>query len=158
MTDLIATVLPDDDAPPAALIVNDGFFPDVDPAAFREQLRVRESVTDPRAREALIAAIMGVGRDLATWSVTQRASGHTRLADVPAPKIDGTSRLELLYRRAVFTLAKAELVERYRDVELTPRGDRKAEDLDPSVSELRRDSLYAIRDMLDVTRVAVELI
>lgn len=81
-----------------------------------------------------------------------------RVADVTAPKIDGTSRLELLYRRAVFTLAKAELVERYRDVELTPRGDRKAEDLDPSVSELRRDSLYAIRDMLDVTRVAVELI
>ena len=35
---------------------------------------------------------------------------------------------------------------------------RKAEDLEPSVTELRRDSIHAIRDMLGVTRTTVELI
>jgi hypothetical protein len=65
VTDLIATVLPDEDTPPPALIINDGFFPEVDPAMFREQHRIRDAVTPARAREALIAAMLTVYRDLA---------------------------------------------------------------------------------------------
>jgi len=161
MTSIVANILPDDNAaadPASAPIVNDGFFPNVDPALFREQLRIRDAVTPARAREALIAAILGVGRDLAAWAVTKIADGHDKLASVPSPSIDGTSRLVLLYRRAVFTAAKAELVERYRDTDMTGAGQRKAEDLEPSVGELRRDSLHAIRDILAVTRTTVELI
>ena len=163
MTDLIATVLPDDDTPAPALIVNDGFFPDIDPAMFREQHRIRDAITPARAREALIAAMLTVHRDLAAWSMRHRAAGTLRLEDVRGTDgalsaIDGTSTLVLLYRRAVFTAAKAEVVERYRDVDLTGAGQRKAEDLEPSVSELRRDSLYAIRDILAVGRITVELI
>lgn len=158
MTDLIATVLPDDDTPSPAVIVNDGFFPDIDPAMFRDQHRIRDAVTPARAREALIAAILTVGSDLGAWRAAYRASGVFRLETVPAPVIDGISTLVLLYRRAVFTAAKAEVVERYRDIDLTSAGQRKAEDLEPSVSELRRDSLHAIRDILGVTRTCVELI
>jgi hypothetical protein len=161
MTSIIANILSDDDAaadPASAPIVNDGFFPDVDPASFREQLRIREAVTPARARDTLIAAILTVGRDLRAWSAGQRAIGHAKLADVSADTIDGQSCLILLYRRAVFTAAKAEVVERYRDIDITGAGQRKAEDLEPSVGELRRDSLHAIRDMLDVTRTTVELI
>jgi hypothetical protein len=153
---IIATVLPDEDTPAPALIANDGFFPDIDPAMFREQHRIRDAVTPARAREALIAGILTVGRDLTAWAAGHRAEGILRL--VPASTIDGISTLVLLYRRAVFTAAKAEVVERYRDVDLTGAGQRKAEDLDPSVAELRRDSLHAIRDMLAVTRTCVELI
>lgn len=157
---MLATVLPaDDDADPAALpIANDGWLPDIDPAMFREQQRIRDSVTPARAREALIAAMLTVRRDLAAWIVMRRADGRTRLEDVPADTIDGASTLVLLYRRAVFTAAKAEVVERYRDVDLTPAGKAKADELEPSVAELRRDSLYAIRDLLAVGRVTVELI
>ena len=160
---MIATVLPDEDAPAPALIVNDGFFPDIDPAMFREQHRIRDAVTPARAREALIAAILSVYRDLSAFALQHRAAGTMRLADVRFPDgsvsmIDGTSTLVLLYRRAVFTAAKAEVVERYRDADTTGAGQRKVEDLEPSVSELRRDSLYAIRDILAVGRITVELI
>ena len=158
MTGLIATVLPDEDTPAPPPISNDGFFPDIDPGMFRDQHRIREAVTPARAREALVAAMLTVGRDLAAWGARHRATGINRLESVPAPTIDGTSTLILLYRRAVFTAAKAEVVERYRDVDLTSVGQRKVEDLEPSVSELRRDSLYAIRDMLAVGRITVELI
>ena len=72
--------------------------------------------------------------------------------------IDGTSTFVLLYRRAVFTAAKAEVVERYRDIDLTGAGQRKADDIDPSVTELRRDSLHAIRDIRGVTRTTIDLI
>lgn len=163
MTDLIATVLQDEDTPVPALIINDGFFPDIDPAMFRKQHRIRDAVTSDRAREALIAAMLAVYRDLAAWSLGHRAAGVKTLADVrlsdgKISTIDGLNTLVLLYRRAVFTAAKAEVVERYRDVDLTSAGQRKVEDLEPSVTELRRDSIHAIRDMLGVTRTAVELI
>lgn len=163
MTGLIATVLPDEDTPAPALIVNDGFFPDIDPAVFRKQHRIRDAVTPDRAREALIAAMLAVYRDLATWALSHRAAGTRKLADVrlsdgSISTIDGINTLVLLYQRAVFTAAKAEVVERYRDLDLTSAGQRKAEDLEPSVTELRRDSIHAIRDMLGVTRTTVELI
>ena len=163
MTGLIATVLPDEDTPAPALIVNDGFFPDIDPAVFRKQHRIRDAVTPDRAREALIAAMLAVYRDLAAWALSHRAAGvrkldDVRLSDGSISTIDGINTLVLLYQRAVFTAAKAEVVERYRDVDLTSAGQRKAEDLEPSVTELRRDSLHAIRDMLGVTRTTVELI
>jgi hypothetical protein len=163
VTGLIATVLPDDDTPPPAVIINDGFFPDIDPAMFRDQHRIRDAVTPARAREALIAAILTVNGDLSGFARGHRVAGTMTLAAVRSTDgsiatIDGTSTLVLLYRRAVFTAAKAEVVERYRDTDLTREGARKAEDLEPTVSELRRDSLHAIRDMLSMTRTCVELI
>ena len=82
MTGLIATVLPDEDTPAPALIVNDGFFPDIDPAVFRRQHRIRDAVTPDRAREALIAAMLAVYRDLAAWALSHRAAGTQKLDDV----------------------------------------------------------------------------
>ncbi len=158
MSDFIANVLPDVDQPAPAIIVNDGWFPDIDPAMFKEQQRIRDGVTPARMREALIAAILTVRRDLNAWAAGHRAAGAASLDAIEADRIDNTSALVLLYRRAVFTAAKAEVVERYRDVDTTGAGQRKAEDLEPSVGELRRDSLHAIRDMLGVGRTTIELI
>jgi len=78
---IIATVLPDVDTPAPALIRNDGFFPDIDPVMFREQHRIRDAVTPARAREALIAGILTVGRDLAAWAAGHRAAGITHLPE-----------------------------------------------------------------------------
>lgn len=141
-----------------ALIVNDGWFPDVDPAAFAEWLRLRESITAPRRRDALTAAIITVGNDLDAWAESKRADGHASLDAVSDRSIDGVPRLVLLYTRAVYSYAKAELVEGYRDVDLTGAGQRKAEEIEPVSAELRRDAIYAIRDILNVGRTTVELI
>ena len=148
-----------DDAPAGeAPIVNDGFFPDVDPALFAREMRVRDAVTPERRRRALIDAIITVGNQLAAWRARQLLAGCATLAGVPSPAIDGESRLVQLYRTAVFGEAKAKLVERYRDTDITRAGKDQVEDLDPSIGELRRDSVYAVRDILGVGRVAVELI
>ncbi len=145
-------------APASAPIANDGFLPDIDVASFREVSRIRDAVTAPRAREALIGAMISAARDLTPWVIARRAEGAATLADVEAPTIDGESILVHAYRRAIFCYAKADLVERYRDVDTTQAGQRRAEDLDETPGELRRDALHAIRDMLGVGRTAVELI
>jgi hypothetical protein len=145
---------PDD----ATIVTNDGWFPDIALGDFREEMRIRDSVTVPRQRKAVRDAIIAVSNDLVDWAAKQVAAGHASLAAVPAPRVDGESRLALSYRSAVFARAKADLVERYRDIDITDSGNRRAEDLDASIGELRRDAIHAVRDILGVTRTTVDLI
>jgi len=140
------------------VIANDGWFPDVDPVAFRRQMRIRDGVTPDRLREAILGAMITVGDNLAAWRAPLEAGGAATLAAVPAPGLGGESRLLVLYRRALGAFAKADLVERYRDMDLTGAGQRQVGDLDASIEELRRDGIFAIRDMIGRPRLLAELI
>ncbi len=141
-------------------IVIDGWYPPIAPDLFRREHKIAADVTADRVREVLVAGIFAVVRDLGDWSRRHRAGGIATLAAVPSdlPRIDGQDPLVLLFRRAVFTQAKAELVERYRDMDITGAGTRGVETLGPSIGELRRDSVHAVRDILGVGRTTVELI
>lgn len=152
------SIIPAIDTTPEAIVTNDGWFPDVDPAQLRAQMRIRDGVTAERLREAILGAMISIGNNLAAWRAPHEASGRASLADVPAPQLGGESRLIVLYRRAIGALTKADLVERYRDMDLTGAGQRQVNDLDQSVEELRRDATHAIRDILGRTRTDVELI
>ncbi|MCO1344221.1 head completion/stabilization protein [Burkholderia multivorans] len=55
-------------------------------------------------------------------------------------------------------LAKATLIERYRDYDTTGDGARRADELEPQSDELRRDARWAISDIVGRPRVTVELI
>ncbi|MDB5717266.1 MAG: head completion/stabilization protein [Sphingomonas bacterium] len=145
-------------AGPEAVIVNDGWFPDVDPAKVRTAINVRDGVSPARLREAILSAIISAGVDLAAWAALRTAEGRATLAAVPAPTLDGESRLVLLYHRAICAFVKAELAERYRDNDLTGDGQREVGALAGSIDDLRRDARHAIRDFLGRTRTAVELI
>jgi hypothetical protein len=158
VTDIDLPIVENDEPTVERLITNDGFFPDIDPVQFAGEMRIRDGVTPERRRRALIDAIITVGNQLVAWRETRVLGGLATLAAVASPKIDGESRLVQLYRTAVFSEAKAKLVERYRDADITKAGKDQVEDLEPSIGELRRDSVYAVRDILGVGRVVVELI
>ncbi|MNL78814.1 Phage head completion protein (GPL) [compost metagenome] len=64
----------------------------------------------------------------------------------------------LIYRRAIYCTAAAELSERYRSYDSTNDGNSNADELTPSVDEYRRDARFAIRDLLGVGHCTVELI
>ncbi len=153
-----ASIVPPPAADDATVIANDGWFPDLALATFRSQMRLRASVTVARQRDAVLNAIIWAGDNLAPWQIEQVAAGAASLAAVPAPVLGGESRLIILYRQAVFAWAKAELVERYRDVDTTAAGQRDVDDLDSSTTELRRDAIHAIRALLGRNRTDVELI
>ena len=144
--------------PATAGIGSGPFWPVIDPASIRQQMRIDGSVTNERLRTAIVAAVIAVNDELDTWRTHQQAAGHATLAAVPAPVIDGTSRLQLLYERAVACATAAEVAERYRSYDATNSGDRKAEALTPNIDELRRDQRWCVRDFLGVRRVTVELI
>ena len=139
-------------------IGNDAWWPDIDTAKARDALRIDGSVTEPRMRTALIIAMLTVNDELATFQATQQALGFTGLADVPAPTIDGESRNVVLYMRAVYSTAHADLIEKYRNLDTTADGQRKAEEQTTTVDDQRRNARWAISDILGLGRTTVELI
>ncbi len=141
------------------IILNDGWFPDIDPAAIRKISRIPiERVIPERLREALLNAIITVGDDLDRWRVAHLAAGRGRLDHVDPRVIDGENRLVILYHRAIGATAKAELVERQRDIDTTTGGQRDVSDLEPSIGELRRDAIHAVRTILGRGLTDTELI
>lgn len=146
------------DPPATDAIVNDGWFPDQSLATLRDLVRLDGTVTDVRLRDAVRYAIACVNWQLLEFRASQVALGVTNLAAVDPAAIDGEPRLVMLYRRAVASTAKADLIERYRDLDSTDSGLRRAVDMDPSIDEQRRNARWAVRDILGLPHSTVELI
>lgn len=141
-----------------APILSAAFWPAIDPADARVTMRLDGTVTAPRLRHALIAALAMVGQDLRAWRARQQAQGHAALDAVPAETLDGESLLVQHWRRAVYAWAAAELAERYRSADPTGAGRTRADDLNVTADELRADARTSIRALLGVGRDTVELI
>lgn len=139
-------------------IVSSAFWPRIDPAQIREAQRIDSTITAERLRGALIEAIAGVNVELSAWRALRQAEGINSLAEVVADEIDEESIHVHRYRRAVGCIAKANLLERYRDIDTTARGDRKADAMESPIDDLRRDARWAIADILGTGRSVVELI
>lgn len=141
-----------------AAIRSGSFWPELDPVATRAAMRLDGTVTADRLRGALIEAIASVNGQLADWLRQQQDAGHASLSAVPAEEIDGASILVQRWQRAVQCTAAANLTERYRSFDSTAAGDKKADEQDTTVDDLRRDSRWAISDILGLPRNTIELI
>ena len=159
MSSFIATApVPAPAQPGGTPIGNDGFFPNIDVDQAYAAMRVDGTVTAQRLRASLIEAVLSVNAELQAWKAAQVSFGRLTLADVPASKIDGQSAHLHRYHRAVHCMAAAWLIERYRTIDATATGDRKAEAENLGVDDLRRDARWAISDLMGVARTTVELI
>lgn len=135
------------------------FWPDVDINHFRDTQRIGGTlIAGPRVTMALQNAVLTADGDLAVWRSKREGEGHETLADVPSAQLGDESRLELLWRQAVYGLATAELIETHRDVTATGNGQSRGDALDDRAEDHRRMVLHAIRAIKGVKRTAVELI
>lgn len=148
----------DSTAPDPAIVENDGWFPSINLQHMREAVRLDGTVTEPRLKQAVVDAILGVNGELAAWQAQQQAAGHDALDKVPGTMIAGESRLIALYRRAVYCTAKADLMERYRDYDATADGIKKADAMDPGIDDQRRNAHWAIADIVGRPHSTIELI
>lgn len=144
--------------PTAETIVNNGFWPDLDVSVFRDTMRVDSTITEPRAIHALETALMDANSQLADFQAAQQAAGHAKAVDVPVRPGQRAGDTERLYLRAVWNLAKAQLIERYRDYDTTKDGIDRSEALAGVIDDCRRDAAWAIRDIKGSRRTTVELI
>ncbi|GHE20104.1 head completion/stabilization protein [Halomonas urumqiensis] len=141
-----------------AIIQNNGFWPEIDPAAFRDAERIDGSVTASRVEHALRVALADVNRQLAGWQATRQDEGATSVEDVAAPSWQLPDAYPLLYRRAVYATAMASLLERYRDYSATGEGDERGEAKDLAADDFRRDARWAVSEITGHNHTTVELI
>ncbi|WP_398501341.1 head completion/stabilization protein [Variovorax sp.] len=152
--------LPPTPASPAASVVpGDGWYPDIDCNDFRNALRMGEMVTHDRLVGAIEGAQVTVERELAAWRAACEMWGAATLAEVEPNRLSGGKhRLTLIYTRAVRMHAAAELAETHRDLTATQDGQARADTDETTAREYLRRATHAVRDILGVTRTAVELI
>lgn len=146
-------------SPPASVVAGDGWYPDIDVTAMRDALRLSDQVTHARLVGAIEGALLTVEGELALWRASREADSYEALAEVePERTIGGEHRLTVLYTRAVRFHAAAELAELHRDLSATTDGQTRAETQMFTAEDYRKLATQAVRDILGVPRVAVELI
>ncbi|WP_439450322.1 head completion/stabilization protein [Stenotrophomonas sp. ATs4] len=139
--------------------VNAGaFWPEIDLVSLREAIRVAGDMPASRMRSTVVSDVMDVMRGLETWQAGKDTVGYTALADVPAQVVDGSVRRGHLFLRAVGCATTVELHERYRSFDATAQGNQRAEELTPTIDEIRRYLRNAICDLQGMPRVTVELV
>lgn len=141
-----------------AIIKNDGFWPDIDLNQYREESRQDGTITQPRVIEAALFAINETNDRLSVWRLTQQKQGYMTVAEVPATKLHDESTRIQLYRTAVFCLMQARLTDRFRGFDTTGTGGKRADSLESTIDNLRRDAAWAINDIQAINRMTVELI
>jgi hypothetical protein len=142
-------------------IENDGWFPDIRLAALREVTRLDGTVTDARLIAAVVDAMLTVNDALDEWKQDHIDLGHMCLDDIPSARINQQSQLHAHYLRAVYSTAKADLIEKYRDYDSTASSlaDKKHMDwLDTAPEQERRNAHWAIANILKRPHMTVELI
>ncbi|MGS0744011.1 head completion/stabilization protein [Glaciimonas sp. GG7] len=147
--------------PDPAIVDNDGWFPNIDLHHMRDAMRLDGTVTTPRLIQAVAEAILHVNAELDQWQDQQLDAGYIALEAIPAKKVNRESKLVIHYRGAVYSTAKADLLEKYRDYDSTASSatDKKAIDyLDNAPGEQRRNAHWAIADILQRQHLTVELI
>lgn len=131
------------------------FWPAIAPADCRHVMELDGTITAARLAHVLTEAVISTNRELRAWRIEQEAAGHAALADIPD---DEPGRLPYLYKRAIYSKAKADLMERMLNFDATAAGQKKAESQEPAIDDHRRNARWAVRDMLGIARSSVELI
>lgn len=153
--------------PPAAApsdeIAGDDWRPALKPATFKAAVRIGSTVTDVRAREALLGGINSADVAIEDWRARQEADGVTKLVDAvirgkPGRTLGTEPLAEILYRRAVYAFAAADLVETHNDVTATEAGRDRREVQAASADEHRANATRALRDLMSKGRSKVALI
>jgi len=139
-------------------ISSDPFWPVISLNTLRAIMRTDGTITTERLRHAVIDAVAAVNSDLRGWASDRQSEGHEQLAEVPSQTVNNESVLVHWYRRAVYSMARANLYERYLDSSATGEAVKDTAARDQTANDLYRDARFAIRDILGETHTTVELI
>ncbi len=137
----------------------DDFYPDISPAVFRQDYRVDSSFHSDSVQRALLSALIDVTDDLSDFVEEQQAQGFATLAEVPSTQIAGQSRLVILFKQAVYCLAKAALADTYHDVDTARTlGEKRADDHENNGQYWAQKGRYALSKILGKATIEAKLI
>lgn len=133
-----------------------GFYPEISLSHFRRAMRIHSNVENEYCIAELEYAIASVSDELIAFESRYIAEGYQTLEAIPIipginPEIAGRSSFYLKWREAVYTLAKAALLEvSLNDYDLTRKsGEDRSKRQESAVDDLRARAIKAI---LSLTR------
>ena len=127
------------------------------PNEYREEERVA-GVTDARIRQSLRAAVADINRQLANFQHQQQQAGRMAWDAIPPEPWQSPGDVQLLYTRAVYAQAQADLHERYRDYSATGESRLRAETIETAADDYRADARWAVAELTGRNHTTVELI
>jgi len=139
-------------------ITNNGFWPDIEPDAFRDRHRIDSTITAGRVSQSLGVAMRDINRQLADFQTQQRDAGIYASDAVPTEHWQIPGHATELYYQAVFSEAHARILESYRDYSATRDGDERGETKDEAAEDYRRDARWAVSEIIGEPHTTVELI
>ncbi|MBG6244019.1 capsid assembly protein [Candidatus Symbiopectobacterium sp. 'North America'] len=151
-----ASDVPDIDDGEASVSAGD-FWPPILLRELRLAVRITGSITTTRLMHVAIEAVIHVTDQLADLQQAQVSAGYPTLQAVLAPEVNGESVKVHSYKNAVYAHSRAALLERHRDVDTTPKGDKETDTFEKQVDDLWRDVRWSIADIRDEERLFAEL-
>jgi hypothetical protein len=152
----------------AIVLANMDFFPDIHLRDFQTRYKVDNSHGEDKQIQSLQNAMHRINKqlldDMATekrtnWVCEQVRKGYLTLDKVPSMHYGNCSEKVSQYLTAIYALAKANLVSKYRDIDTTRRhGQEKAAELESTEDDYRQESRESLRLLMDKPRVTIDLI
>lgn len=140
-------------------IINDGFWPDLNAGDFEKRRGVPAEMDKEAIAFALAAAISQINIELSNKKNQCLEEGIEKAEAVTGtPTIGDKNLLVILYEKAVFARAKADLLPEYATQQAKDAGDRVAESEPETRNSLLAESQQHIRAINGKSRVGIELI
>lgn len=138
------------------IIKNDGFWPDLDLSEFQVERAMSPNINDRLLRDAIVSAVVEVNLTLEQYKNTQISKGINRASDCGVVSVDDTSSTVIIYKKAVFARAKADLIGEF--VSIASRDDKIGENQKEMKAALLAESTRELRKLLGLRRCGVALI
>lgn len=146
---------PTNTVPENVTIVAGNFWPDVTTGEFRDLYRIPAELPQNTVVDHLRLAAVRVRAALKSWASLQEAA---TLVEVDQEEIDGTGELVMLWRRAVYCDAKAEILRETVTVDRRAEAENAAKSAPETEEKYREFSQDAIRQIVGMQRVTIELL
>lgn len=138
------------------------FWPDLNLGEFQLQRKVPPQLQGDTAIQALLTALSDVNRRLSQFVTDKQAAGYATAIDLPAASASGENEYTAKYKKAVYALAKADLLGEVKSTSrLAKNSDPNGTSSDGEEAATRRallaESSQAVRAILGYGRATVSL-
>lgn len=140
-------------------IENDGFWPNLNVGDFEKRRGISVKLDSEAVALSLAAAVSQINIELRKVKAGYEAEGIAQAEDIPGlPQVLGKNSIVILYEKAVFARAKADMVPEFASVTTKDSGDRVAEHERDITDRLLAESQQHLRALSGSTRCGVALL
>lgn len=141
-----------------ATVNNDGWWPDFTVADFQSRYRLPSGYAEGVLIDGLQIGMAWANIQLRNWRADLAGFEYANLNDVPADKLGEESILLVHYRRAVYSHAKAYLLQQFPTINRRESANNEARESEETESKFLEYAQQAIADLQGVGRATVVLI